>query len=157
MTDKTKTYKIGDENVQASEICRSCGGLLHSLNVPLADSTILNALPVNNIPLMIIPLLIEESVFCLDDGPSYRGIHNNNYRWNGWIAPFFTLDVLKEIIIDVNAGTAWLQFKEENGKPFLKEDEEDGWYELAAIEHKGGVYFGIDAWCWSLDKDYDPE
>ena len=99
-----------------------------------------------------IPPQIEEGFFSLDDSPSYPGVHNANYRWNGWTAPYFKKDTLGTIIEAANAGEPWVETKEEDGKLFMKEEGNDEWYEMPSVIHEGDTYYGMDSWCWTKDQ-----
>jgi len=100
-----------------------------------------------------IPPEIEAGLFSLDDSASYPGVHNANFRWNGWTAPYFKKETLEKIIEAENAGEPWVETKEENGALFMKEEGNDEWNEMPSVLHEGETYYGMDSWCWTKDQE----
>lgn len=43
-------------------------------------------------------ITLRRAKFGFDDGPDFDGWHNNRRRWNGWGMPYFTKEVMSEVI-----------------------------------------------------------
>ena len=103
------------------------------------------------------------TAFSVDDFGPYKGLHSPSARWNGWLMPLFTVDVVREIADDLAREQALVGLHPEETVT-ITVDADGVWEHQGPSEGYadprgmrvepvsiGGVdYYGIgDGFCWT--------
>lgn len=102
---------------------------------------------------------MKTDTFRIDGGQGWVGLHNPNYRWNGWASPMFTYETICEIaqwIDDCfgdNSDAGRLVVRD--GLVFETNGEET--WELQTFVVDGVTYYETNGWVWEADSDFTEE
>ena len=83
-----------------------------------------------------------------DEPPWIPALVDLNYRWNGWLDPFFEKDVIMSYLQDIGA-----KVLEETEKRIIIDVGSDCTDELNLIEVQGRHLWNLNGWCWVQEPD----
>ena len=100
---------------------------------------------------------MKVDTFRIDGGEyGWVGLHNPDFRWNGWACPSFTYETMQAI-------GAWIDScvgdDPDAGRLIVKdgrvwESHEGEVWEILPTVIDGVDYFATDGWVWDADSDF---
>lgn len=101
---------------------------------------------------------MKKGLFTYDDENYFKGYYKEELSWNGWDIPYFTKDVVQEIIKTIDSEYFKMEYDNENDNFIICDllyDEEEGKEvcDTTILENGLKAYaIGGACWIWHLKK-----